>query len=278
MPPLVSVCMPLYNGEKYLRESVESVLSQSMSDLELIVCDDCSTDSSCNILAQFDDPRITLYHNEKNLGLAGNWNRVMSYASGRYIKIMMQDDLLGRDALERQTALMEANPGTVLSIGNTSVIDKDGNVMMERNRFKEDGVISGIKYARKSLRGRNIYCEPPNYLIRREALDRTGYFDTSLIYTPDWDLCLSLSETGDIACTCTHVMSFRISDSQETSKIYKKKVNNANVDSDKMFIKHMKSGILKLNMFDYLVFKAVIRIAAVARVIVLKTGSKEKRK
>ena len=269
MSPVVSVCMPVYNGRAYIRKAVDSVLAQSMEDFELLICDDCSSDETMDIVESYDDPRIRIFRNENNLGLVGNWNRVISYARGKYIKLMMQDDILGTDALKSQVSLLESNPKAVLSIGNTAVIDGNDNVIMKRHRFKRDTVIDGRKYARRSLRGRNIYCEPPNHMYKREMISKIGIYDDSLIYTPDWDYCLLLSEIGDVACTSTEVMRFRISDSQKTSDIYRGSTAAANKDSYQMFIKHWKSGILGLNGFDYFMFRTVIRAAALVRIALL---------
>ena len=269
MEPLVSVCMPVYNGERFLRKAIESVLSQSLEDFELIICDDCSADASVAIIRSFEDCRIRFFENSGNLGLVGNWNEAVSHATGRYVKLMMQDDILGRDALLRQSDLLEKNPQASMSVGNTSVIDVNDRVIFERHRFPEDVVEDGKKFARKSLRGRNIFCEPPNHMFRRDLIDKLGLYDKSLIYTPDWDMCIRMCEAGDVACTSEEVMRFRISDTQETSRIYHGKVGNANRDSDRMFIKHMNSGILKLGRFDFFRFRFVIRAAAVARSAVL---------
>ena len=267
--------MPVYNGERFLRKAIDSVLAQKFTDFEIVICDDCSSDGSVGIIESYDDPRITLYRNERNLGLVGNWNNAIAHSSGKYVKIMMQDDILGPDALDRQTSLMENNPQATLSIGNTMVININDEVIMKRIRFKADRIINGKKYAKRSLRGRNIFCEPPNYLFRRDSFEKVERFDDSVVYTPDWDMCVSLCEIGDVACTEAEVMRFRVSDTQETSKIYRGKNAVANQDSDKMFIKHLKSGILGLNRFDYFLFRTVIRLAAFARVAVLGVRKKK---
>lgn len=269
MQPIASICMPIYNGERFLRKAIDSVLAQDFTDFELIICDDCSTDDSVKIIESYDDPRIILHRNDHNYGLAGNWNHSISFAKGKYIKIMMQDDILCQGALSKQVSLMEAHPEASLAVGNTSIINEEDKTIVKRFRYKKERVINGKRYAKRSLRGRNIFCEPPNHLFRKADFDKYGPYDDSLAYCPDWDMCLTLSEIGDIVCTDTEVMRFRLSSTQTTSKVFSKSEAFVNNDSYQMFIKHMKSGILGLNRFDYFIFWFVIKINSLAKTLFL---------
>ena len=105
--PKVSVLMSVYNGERYLREAVESILNQTFTDFEFIIIDDGSTDSSRAILASFDDPRIVLLQNETNIGLTRSLNEGLSLARGKYIARQDADDasLLERLETGRQQQL-----------------------------------------------------------------------------------------------------------------------------------------------------------------------------
>lgn len=275
MAPLVSVCLPIYNGDRFLKVAIESVLSQTLTDYELIICDDCSSDDSLKIASEFSDPRIKIYKNGKNLGLVGNWNRCISYAHGKYVKLMMQDDFLHPDALAKQVELLEMYPQASICIGNTSVINEKDEIVVERNRFKNDGVISGIKFAKKTLRGRNLYCEPPNVMFRKELMEKVGPIDDSFTYAPDWDYCLSMSSIGDVAYTSTKIMDFRISDNSETNRTFNKNAGASTLsDSDKMFLKHYNARVLPLNIINYIIFKVVIRVMACARIVILKIRKK----
>src|SRR5690349_18729732 len=94
--PLVSVCLPVYNGEQYLRESIDSVLGQTYADFEILISDDGSTDSSAEICAQYADRdrRVRFWRNEANRGLFANYNICMNRARGEFIKPFAQDDVL----------------------------------------------------------------------------------------------------------------------------------------------------------------------------------------
>ena len=92
--PTVSICLPVYNGERFLREAIESVLAQTYEDYELLISDDLSQDSSLEIAHSYAkrDTRIIVSSNPKNLGLFANYNACQKLASGKYIKPFAQDD------------------------------------------------------------------------------------------------------------------------------------------------------------------------------------------
>ncbi len=267
---LVSICLPTYNGASYIKESLVSVLSQSYSNIEVIITDDNSTDSTLEIAESFYDPRMRIVKNGKGLGLVGNWNRAVSFASGEYIKLMTQDDILCDGAIEKQVEMLEKYPEASLCIGNTSVINADGDTVFKRNRFARDNVLNGKKYAKRSLLGRNLYSEPPNVLYRRADIEKIGLYDPNLSYTPDWDYAIRLSCIGDVAVTSAEIMKFRISDTSETGRLYKLKNLEVLNDSEKLFLKHLKTNELKLTYADFTFFKSVIRAADFARNIVIK--------
>jgi glycosyltransferase involved in cell wall biosynthesis len=108
--PLVSVVMPLFNAEKYVGEAVESVLSQSYTNFELIIVNDASNDKSVAQVKRIVDRRIVIIENEKNLGIVASRNRGLALAKGKYIAVLDSDDIALPNRLEKQVAFLEANP------------------------------------------------------------------------------------------------------------------------------------------------------------------------
>ena len=143
---------------------------------------------------------------------------------------------------------------------------------MKRNRFKKNEVVSGIKFAKRSLLGRNIYSEPPNLLYRTEAFYKYGGYDESLKYTPDWDFALGISLDGRICCLSQNIMSFRISETSETSRMSRERMKFLINDTDRFFDKHKKSNLLKLSLINEIEFKIVIRLIAFIRFLVVVTS------
>jgi glycosyltransferase involved in cell wall biosynthesis len=128
--PKVSVIMPVYNAGKYVRESIDSVLSQSLTDLELILVNDCSTDNSREVLESYRDPRIRILHNERNLGIVGARNRGLAEARGTYVAILDSDDIAYPTRLEKQAAFLDSHPDFGLCGSDYDVIDSKGKFMV----------------------------------------------------------------------------------------------------------------------------------------------------
>ena len=112
--PLISVIMPLYNAERFVGESIENVLRQTVGDFELIVIDDASTDASAEIAraAAAKDNRNVLMHNELNSGAARTRNRALDAARGKFITFMDADDLCSPERFAKQLAFFERHPQT----------------------------------------------------------------------------------------------------------------------------------------------------------------------
>ncbi len=107
MKPLISVCIPTFNGAKYIKECLDSVLAQTFTDFEVLIVDDKSSDETLSIAQEYAtyDPRFRVIQNKCNLGLVGNWNRCVELAQSEWIKFLFQDDLIEPACLERMLAV-----------------------------------------------------------------------------------------------------------------------------------------------------------------------------
>jgi glycosyltransferase involved in cell wall biosynthesis len=123
--PVVSVCLPVYNGERHLRDAIESVRKQSLESWELLLCDNASTDRTSAYCqeAAASDPRIHYHPAATNRGLAWNFNRAFRLATGRYLLWLGHDDVLGRDYLLRCVEALETRPDAVLCFARNEFID-----------------------------------------------------------------------------------------------------------------------------------------------------------
>ena len=134
--PLVSVGMPVYNGLPYLQESLESVLSQSFSDFELLISDNASTDDTWSVCQRFarDDSRISLFQNATNIGAAPNANGLFRHARGRYFKWAAADDLCDPTYLQRCVDILENRPDVTVCHAYPKFIDGEGAELPTRER------------------------------------------------------------------------------------------------------------------------------------------------
>jgi len=126
--PKISVVMAVYNGEKYLREAIDSILNQTFNDFEFIIINDGSTDDSAEIIKSYNDPRIILIQQE-NKGLAAALNEGIKIAKGKFIARMDADDISLKTRLEKQIQFMEAHPEYVAIGSWSNHISADGDYL-----------------------------------------------------------------------------------------------------------------------------------------------------
>ena len=143
MEPLVSVCIPAYNNAEYIKDTIDSILNQTYQKIELVIVDDNSKDNTYELIREIGDERIKLYHNDKNLGMSGNWNRCLSLCTGKYAKLVCADDILSPDALKREVDALEANPSAVIAESDTKLIDLNGKGKGFYKRYKKSGLVDG---------------------------------------------------------------------------------------------------------------------------------------
>jgi glycosyltransferase involved in cell wall biosynthesis len=177
----VSVVIPAYNAEKYIAESIDSILRQTFTDFELIIIDDCSTDGTWDIVQNYAkrDTRIRPYRNDVNLGIAGNRNRGVELAKGAYIAWQDADDISYPHRIKQQYNFLMANPDVGIVGGYLEIFRNNGKIVGIR-RYKEDD---------KALRSCIYRYSPvaqPVAMIRKKALLKVGPYD--LRYPPAEDL------------------------------------------------------------------------------------------
>jgi glycosyltransferase involved in cell wall biosynthesis len=131
--PLVSVGLFVYNGERFLEESLNAILNQTFTDFELIISDNASTDRTGEIAETYArrDARIRYYRAEKNMGAGWNARRVYELATGEYFKQAAVDDLVEPDFLRRCVEILESDPGCVVAYTSTKEVDENGNVIQK---------------------------------------------------------------------------------------------------------------------------------------------------
>ncbi|HEY8776052.1 MAG TPA: glycosyltransferase [Gaiellaceae bacterium] len=188
---LVSVLLAVHDGERFLREAVESVLQQTLSDLELIVVDDASTDGTPEVLGALADDRVIVLRNDEQAGLAASLNRALEGAGGRYVARLDDDDIAVPDRLERQLSRIRSEPH--VAIVGSAVVDLDA----EGGRGRTHRLPSGGA----ALRWHALFSSPffhPTVLVDRETLDRHGLrYDPAFLESEDYDLWTRLFAFAD---------------------------------------------------------------------------------
>lgn len=135
--PLVSIGLPVYNGERFLAEAIDSLLSQTLADFELIISDNASTDRTAEICLDYAarDARIRYIRQESNIGAARNWNFLVQQARGQYFKWASAGDFCDPRMLQECVRALSADPSIVLCQGSTCLVDEETG---ERRRYASD--------------------------------------------------------------------------------------------------------------------------------------------
>ena len=126
--PLVSILVPTYNGERFLKRALASALDQSLTDIEVVGGDDGSTDSTPEILSAVAaaDPRVRVIRHEENVGAYDNPRMLLAAARGEFVKFLLHDDLLLRDCVKDLVRGMQATDGATLAFSRRSIVGEDG--------------------------------------------------------------------------------------------------------------------------------------------------------
>ena len=190
--PKISVVMPAYNAEKYIKEAIDSILGQTFGDFELIIINDCSTDSTENIILSYSDSRIVYLKNEKNMGVAATLNRGLQAARGEYIARMDSDDIALSQRLEKQLQHMKRN-GDVIVCGSNFIPFHDSGDLPVSCVPEEDGQIKTFL----------LFGSPfahPTVMIRASVLKETGLcYDVAYEKVEDYYFWMQLSRCGKFA-------------------------------------------------------------------------------
>lgn len=187
--PVVSVVMSVYNGEKYLRDSVESILNQTLEDFEFIIVDDGSADSSFKIMEEYarSDKRIVAIKNPSNLGLPKSLNIALKNTKGDFIARMDADDISLPERLEKQVRFLKENPS--YGLVGTAYIEIDGNgkiIGNQRIRFLETD--ENIK---KKIIGFNPFPHCA-VMFRKEIQDSIGFYNEEFKYAQDYEFWIRI--------------------------------------------------------------------------------------
>lgn len=214
MAPFLSVIMSVFNGEKYVRETVESVLNQSFRDFEFIIVNDGSTDGTSEILRSFKDERIRII-NQENRGLTKSLNRGIGVSEGKYIGRIDCGDIAFEKKFEVQLNFLGENKD-ICGVGTwANLIDEKGNVIGELKYPTE------YEEIKKIILRYNPFVHP-SLVFRRELFDEIGPYDESFEYAQDYDLVLRAVSKFKIVNLPEILLNYQVSEEAISFKKLKK--------------------------------------------------------
>lgn len=189
--PLVSIIMPVYNGEAFLSEAIDSVLSQTYKNFELIIINDGSTDKSEKIIKSYSDPRI-VFISQKNKGLSRACNKGIGIAKGKYVARQDDDDISLPHRLEKQVWYLEANTNVGLVGTNFKAIGRNGDTINHTNVFTKD----------KDIRPALIFSNQFGHgsiMVRKSIIKKAGCYDPAYRIAQDYDLWVRISKICEVS-------------------------------------------------------------------------------
>lgn len=254
--PRVSICIPAYNQPVYFKNALESALSQTFEDFEIIITDDSTNDSIRSVTDNYSDKRIKYFKNKERLGSPENWNKAIKLASGKYIKILHHDDWFpDENCLSGFVQLLDENKSCDMGHSATYVCDPAGKVKrIHRTKHKQ---VMRIKKNPEFLLGGNVIGAPSAVIFRKEV---PVIFDENLKWFVDIDFYISILK-GNPNFAYTDLPLISTTDGDESQITYSKDIKTVeffewhylyNKIKPKPSIKYYKaySKILKKNRIN----------------------------
>ncbi|MCD4811620.1 glycosyltransferase [bacterium] len=209
--PLVSIVIPVHNGEKFLREAIESCLNQDHPTLEIVVVDDKSTDSTLEILREYEskDERIRVLSVEKQNGLGNVINIGIRASKGKYIARMDADDIMYPSRISKQVEYLENNPRCVAVGGQIDIIDGEGKITGKREYAIED----------RDIKKNMFLFQPfahPAVMLRRDAVESVGLYPEDMWKVEDVKFFFLLSQEGEFHNLSDTVLKYRMTFNTES--------------------------------------------------------------
>lgn len=246
--PLISICIPTYNGEKYLQETLDSIEVQTYPNIEVIISDDNSIDKTLDIIKKFrlsSKFPIFLYHHEPQ-GIGSNWNHCIKKANGELIKFLFQDDVMEYNCIERMVSVYSENPQASLIASKRSFIieqnatgettnnwiERYGDLQIGLQQKKKDVLIlDKLIFKRSDFRKSplNKIGEPSVVLFRKNIVNEIGYFRTDLKQILDYEYWYRILKKNTILIINEPLVKFRIHEDQATNVNRDKAINDYNI-------------------------------------------------
>jgi glycosyltransferase involved in cell wall biosynthesis len=253
---LVSVCIPTYNSALFLKETLDSIISQSYNYIEIIIGDNASNDCTIDIIKEFveKDIRISYYVNQTNIGYSSNCNKLISLAKGDYIAIYHSDDIYDTDIIKKEVEYLNNNIDVLGVFTSFEKINDNGKIIANTKypiNSKHNTIKVNLNEYLKIVitQGGSCFCCPTS-MIRKEVYHKLSGYDVNLKYIEDQDMWARILMIGPLVIINEKLIKYRIHVNQGSS-IYL----NREIDSISLPMKHAIDFINKnLQIKDFEIF------------------------
>jgi glycosyltransferase involved in cell wall biosynthesis len=272
--PLVSICIPTYNGERYLPEALGSILGQTYSPIELIISDDNSRDNTLSIVNEYISkvpfPATLLKHEPSSIGT--NWNNCVKHANGDYIKFLFQDDILENHCIETMMEDFLKEPeNTGLVYCKKKLIGSfvESQQKLADMTFSTYHSMTGMEILSSPMlfkHPRNKIGEPTCCLIKRNVFNELGFFNERLMQSLDYEFWYRLIRKFEIKAIDSRLVRFRIHDRQASI------INSRKIIPDSYLLPFLLLKNHTKHLHSFTVMVLLIKfISGLARYLLLKT-------
>ncbi len=223
--PLVSVCINCFNAENCIVKTVRSVLTQTYTNLQVIVVDDHSTDNTMQLLESIKDDRLEVYRLDENGHISNANNEALSHVKGEFVAHLDADDVWYADKIEKQLTFLQTHPEYGACFSLAEMVDIDGNVI-EDHRFRAENGSQEEIFAKFMTTG-NYLCHSSMFAAK-EILDRIGGHDLTLLYFHDFELWLRMIQECAVYILPEKLLAYRVSDGSNSDMIEEKHAAHVN--------------------------------------------------
>jgi glycosyltransferase involved in cell wall biosynthesis len=260
--PLVSICIPTYNSEKYLKRMLDSIVAQTYKNIEVIISDNASSDATVRIAQNYSRKYgWALFENKENIGAILNMNRLVGLARGDYVAIYHSDDVYSPQIVEASCSKLREYPnvGIVSALGIE--IDQQGDVLREFNisqkMLRSDGLYDFEAVFRNILLQYEYFLITPTVMVRREVYRELGVFDSRYPAACDYDMWFRIMQKYLLCIIEENLISYRIHDGQWSYLDIRKNINRP--DSLLVYEKYINKGQRNLECeFNHCYYKLLL--------------------
>ncbi|MFX1825174.1 glycosyltransferase family 2 protein [Acinetobacter sp. AS5] len=248
--PLISIIIPSYNHERFVCDSIQSVIDQSYQNIELIVIDDGSTDSSVEKIQELIplcEKRFTRFEfrHRPNQGLSATLNEALEWTQGEYFSSLASDDIILKDKIKIQSEFLNQNKNFIAVFGGVAVIDNDSNLVKNRIKKRQSYNFEKILLLEHEL-------PATTQLIRLEALKKIGGYDAK-VKIEDWYMWLLLAQEGELCYLPVIFAKYRLHDNnmhKQTSLMHDSRMMILNEYQNHILFNKAKKRVLWINAFE----------------------------
>ena len=193
---MVTVAIPVYNGERFIKQAIDSVLNQTYKHFVLKIFDNCSTDCTLEIINSFNDKRIKYIKNKKNIGMLPNWKKALDSATTKYVALLFSDDFYKPMFLEKTIIAFESNPEMAIVSAGAEIYNIRNELVIRSRKRSKIGIFSSKEYYKYIYTLKEVPPPSETILLNKAVKEVKGYDIKNLNWTVDTDLYLKIAKAG----------------------------------------------------------------------------------